>query len=167
MDITAIFTALTGIKTATEIVKSIAETKSISEVQSKAIELQSVILSAQGSALNAQSEQYALVQKINELENKIALFNSWEKEKSRYELIDYGQGTFAYSVKESVRGSEPPHKICTTCYQNGKKSLLQFRNKIEGREFYFCYQCNSEHRLGTYVPQMPIVIRSARNRMEI
>ena len=53
VDIASISAAVTGLKTATDIAKGIAELGSVAEVQSKVIELQTVILAAQSSAMAA------------------------------------------------------------------------------------------------------------------
>jgi hypothetical protein len=49
-----------------------------SEVQAKVIELQAVIMAAQGDALSAQSDQFALLQRIRDLEEEVAKFKAWD-----------------------------------------------------------------------------------------
>jgi hypothetical protein len=49
----------------------------------------------------------------------------WEAEKQRYELHEVGDGAFVYSLKESVKGSQPDPWLCANCYHQGRKSILQ------------------------------------------
>lgn len=53
MDFAAIQGAISSLKAATEISRSIMDMKTMSEVQGKVIELQSALLEAQNSALSA------------------------------------------------------------------------------------------------------------------
>ena len=138
MDMALITGTISGLKTAGDIAKSILELKSISDVRSKVIELQSAILSAQSSALEANANQSALVEKIRTLEKEIADMKAWDSQKQRYQLISPWNGAFVYSLKESMKESEPPHWICTNCYENGERSILQERGnpKTAYREFF-------------------------------
>ena len=52
-DVTAIASALTGLKTAGDIAKSFLDLKDVAKIQGKTIELQSVILAAQSAGDNA------------------------------------------------------------------------------------------------------------------
>lgn len=143
VDLALITGTISGLKTAGDIAKSILEIKSISDVRAKVIELQSAILSAQSSALEANANQSALVEKIRTLEKEIADIKAWDTQKQRYKLISPWNGAFVYSLKESMSESEPPHWICANCYEGGIKSILQERGnpKTAFREF-FC-KCGS------------------------
>jgi hypothetical protein len=70
-------------------------------LQAKVIELQGVILSAQGSALASQSAQFALLEQVRALEAEMAKMKAWDSEKSRYELRKFANGAFAYLLKPS------------------------------------------------------------------
>lgn len=64
MNLTAIQAAITSLKIASKITKNILETKSITEVQSKVIELQTALLEAQDCALSATSAQFELQENL-------------------------------------------------------------------------------------------------------
>lgn len=67
-----------------------------------------------------------------------------ETEKDRYELKKVATGAFAYVLKESMANGQPPHWICTQCYQNRKKSFLQIATTAPERKvFYKCSVCSS------------------------
>ena len=123
-DMTLIQGTVTSLKAASDIVKGFLQLKSVSDVQGKVIELQSTILAAQSSALAAHSEQSAMIQRIRDLEEEVAHIKAWEETQQRYQLIAPWDGCYVYALKESCKGTEPPHWICEHCYQDGRKSLL-------------------------------------------
>ena len=114
-----------SLKTAAEITKAMIGLRDATMIQAKIIELQTVILSAQGAALSAQSDQFSLLERVRELEKEVANMKAWDREKKKYELSEVYPGAFAYTLKPQARGAEPAHWICAACYQHGRKSLLQ------------------------------------------
>lgn len=117
--------------------------KSITDVQGKVIELQSAILSAQSSALAANSDQAAMVEQIRTLKEEIANVKAWEAQKQRYKLVSPWQGTVIYALKKQSCDSEPPHWICTHCYENRAKGFLN--GKEEARSLIMvCAKCKNQ-----------------------
>ena len=95
------------------------------ELNAAVINMQSAVMDAQSMTLEAQGEQSRLIGRLAELEEEVRRSNEWAEEKLRYELIslDY---RLAYGVREdSRRENEAIHYLCTTCYENGSKSILQ------------------------------------------
>ncbi len=160
MDITLIQSTITGLKLAGDIAKGFLELKSISDVQGKVIELQSAILAAQSSALAANSDQAAMVDEIRTLKEEIARVKAWEKQKNRYKLITpwttYAAGSIAYALKESMKESEPPHLICTKCYEDGRKSILNPLQSSDGRVVFSCPVCKSQIPTGSRWTAPPV-----------
>lgn len=149
MDITLIQGTISGLKLASDIAKSFLELKSISDVQGKVIELQSAILSAQSSALAANSDQAAMVEEIRTLKEEIACIKAWETQKNRYKLTTpWNKGSVVYVLKESMKESEPPHLICTKCYEDGRKSILN-PIRLNGFAWYACPVCKSQIPTGS------------------
>lgn len=146
-DMTAIGAALASFKVAKDIAQTMIGLRDAVAFQSKMIEFQSAILDAQGAAFAANDERSALVEKIGNLEAQLAKFKTWETEKQRYELQDVGLGSLAYVVKEAMRGTEPPHQICASCYQRGKKSILQPRD-ISHDQMLLCPECKAQLKIG-------------------
>jgi hypothetical protein len=146
MDISLLQGTVASLKLAGDIAKGFLQLKSISDVQAKVIELQSVILSAQGDALAAQAQQTAMLEEIRNLKEEITCVKAWEKEKQRYKLISPWQGLLLYALKENCSFSEPPHWICTNCYENGRKSILNLMRKQNVVAFIlFCPACRAEY----------------------
>jgi hypothetical protein len=100
-----VFAGLGAIKTAFDIAKGLKDIDDAARRNAAVIELQEKILTAQ-------QEQMALVERIGELEEQMRRFKTWEAEKKRYKLTDYGGGTFAYALKPEEAKGEPEHRIC-------------------------------------------------------
>src|SRR5215210_3867288 len=47
----------------------------------------------------------------------------------RYRLTMPSAGVFAYCPKPGEEQDEPPHLLCTNCFTNSEKSILQFSEK--------------------------------------
>lgn len=144
MDMTLIQGTITGLKTAADIAKSLMELKSISDVQGKVIDLQSAILSAQSSALAANAAQSAMVDEISQLKEEVTRVKAWESQKQRYKLTSLWDGNgIVYALKESMSEGEPPHWICTKCYEEGKRMILNQTKDDNGFLFLVCPTCKS------------------------
>lgn len=144
MDISLINGTITSLRLAGDIAKGILQLNTLSEVQGKVIELQSAILAAQSGALESNAAQSAVVDEIRALKEEIARIKAWESQKQRYQLTSFGEGpAVMYALKKSMSESEPPHWICTKCYEDGKRMILQPRKDKNGFIVIACPSCNS------------------------
>jgi hypothetical protein len=111
------------------------------------------IVELQEKILTAQEQQAALVQRVRDLEKVVAEFEAWDREKERYQLTDFGGGTFAYVLKPAMADGEPAHRICAHCYEQRRKGLLQSDGTTgSGREKVICHSCKSTFMLGAVGP---------------
>jgi len=162
MVISLIQETVSSFKLISDIIKGILELKTSADVKAKVSELQNAVLSAQSSALAAQAQQTAMVEEIRNLKEEIARVKKWEKEKQRYKLISPWSGTVLYALKKESSASEPPHWICTKCYEDGRKSILNPQKKAIAKYFshvYVCPVCKSEyfsneHRFDLVIPEL-------------
>ena len=138
MDMASIAAAAQSLKVAADIAKGMSELKTAAEIQSKVTDLQREILAAQSGALAAQSEQFAMMEKIRELQREVARVRAWEETKQRYQLYEPSKGTFVYALKEGAHGADPSHWICTRCYDEGKRSILQLKTVGVEHDHYVC-----------------------------
>lgn len=121
------------------------EIRDLAKLGDMRVELLAQILAAQQGALAAQADQSAMLEHVRTLEKEVARLQAWESEKQRYKLKPFGPGSFAYALKESAQGDEPAHWICASCYEHGKKSILQATSRLEARRrIYRCFECNAE-----------------------
>jgi hypothetical protein len=153
--------ALTSLKVASEIAKALKGVRDLSLVQSKVIELQGEILSAQSSAFAAQEAQASLLKRIGQLEQEVTDFKAWDAEKQRYQLTELRPGAFAYSLKPDAGGSEPPHCLCANCYAQGHKAILQEEKVQSGWAWVLrCNRCKAEVGIPRKEPLPgPIILR--------
>ncbi len=145
IDMSAIAGTVGGLKTLGETVKGMIEARDTAVFQAKAIELQTQILAAQSSALAAHSDQFAMLDKIRQLEEEKAALEAWNTEKERYALKEVKTGVFTYVLKKEMSDSEPTHQICANCYQNKRVSILQRETRTPSRATVLvCNHCGSE-----------------------
>jgi hypothetical protein len=146
-EVQAVAATLVSLKTAADMLKAFIDVRGAIQEQGKVFELQRVILSAHQSALDAQEAQTTLLTRIGELEKKIADFETWDREKDRYELKNVGvRGpVLVYAIKESAQGGEPFHLLCPKCYQHRLKSPLQATTEVKiGLRVHLCPECKTE-----------------------
>jgi hypothetical protein len=85
-----------------------------------------------------------MVEEIRTLKEELTRVKAWETQKKRYKLVTpWKPGSVAYALKESMKESEPPHLICTKCYEDGRKSILN-PITINTYVWYACPVCKSQ-----------------------
>ena len=102
------------------------------------------VMDIQEKVLTAQAAQSDLIEKIRHLEEEVRNFKTWETEKQRYELKRLGTSVLAYMLKPSVRGSEPPHWVCTNCYAKGYISIIQNSWVAGSGQRFRCPMCKTQ-----------------------
>ncbi len=147
VDITAIGVIANSLNTAVNIAKAMVDVRDATAFQGKVFELQRAIIDAQQSVFAANDERATLIEKISNLEKELSRLKAWETEKQRYELKELAPGVFAYRLKEAMAEGEPIHELCAACYQHGKKSILQRRDKGM-EELMGCAECKAEIKIG-------------------
>ena len=108
------------------------------------------IIELQEKIVAAYSAHAALIQHVTSLEEKMTHMETWNAEKQRYSLTDYGGGTFAYMLKPEESRGEPPHRICTKCYGDGKKSILQGYGSSNAQDHCICPECKQRYSFGVH-----------------
>jgi hypothetical protein len=110
------------------------------------------IMELQEKILAAQAAEFELIKTVQDLEKKVASFETWEREKQHYELKSLGFGALAYMLKPTERGINPPHWVCTHCFENGKKHTMQYVFKKGSGYSWTCPACHND-----ISPQIAIV----------
>ena len=143
MDLTAIQSALSSLKTAADISKTFVEIKSEAEIQSKVISLQNALLDAQNNAISATTAQIEMQEKIRELETRLNDIVDWEVQKKRYLLVNPWKGhAQAYALKRSHADKEIAHLLCTNCFHESKRAILNPTEK-NSRILMACPSCKA------------------------
>jgi hypothetical protein len=149
MDVTAIQGLIASLKTAADIAKTIFDLKSTAEVQGKVIEIQSALLAAQNSALSATTAQFELQERVRELEAQQKASTDWDVQKVRYALVaPWGGAAQVYALKESHSEGEKPHFVCTNCFHNRKRIILNPMSNKEGWLLMVCPTCKGSLETG-------------------
>lgn len=143
-------TGFSALKSAYEIARGLKDINDRVTLNAAVIDLQEKILSAQESAASAKD-------RLRELQATIAGYENWEATAARYRLKDFGEGTFAYELAVNDPDGEPAHLACPNCFQERKRSILQYNHSGHGRRHFDCLACGKKLELGTYVPYRPAV----------
>lgn len=159
--ITEIQSAIAGLKSAAEIAKVVYSAKLDADTKEKVVALQELIFEARQSAFNAQNDLATVKQRVTDLEAQIAEFEQWGKESQRYKLFNpQGVNGVVFGLKESESNSEPPHYLCTNCYQQRRKSFLYtYKHPDATRSAFLCSACKAQvpveakgHVVPTFAP---------------
>lgn len=75
----------------------------------------------------SQQRELAQVQKIRELENRITQYMDWAEEKQTYVLVKVGRALVYQRKPDFAVAGEPEHYLCTNCYEENRKSIIQFQ----------------------------------------
>jgi hypothetical protein len=143
---------MSPLKAAGDVAKGLVDIRDTVKFGEAVIRLQGQILSAQQGALAAQSRESELGDEIRALKARVAEVEGWEAEKKRYALEQLPPGKFVYSLKPDMAHGEPLHKLCQTCFQRGKKSILHADDPSSGQYTLTCYECNQYLTVGHYQP---------------
>ena len=147
-----------SLNVALNITKALLGIRDQALVQEKVVELLGVIATAYQANMDGQLAHLALVDRNRELEQRIIDMEDWKTEKQRYQLQNLPHsGASAYAAKPGMEAGEPPHWICATCFEDGKKSILQPETRHPGRaSVLVCHRCGSEvYETGARHPDHP------------
>ena len=134
---------ITSLKAAFDITKSILEIKSTTEIQDKVTKLQSALMEAQNSAVAATTAQLELQEKVRTLEEQLRAANEWGDQESRYSLVCPWKGPAqVYALKRSASEGENPHFLCSNCFHNKRKVILN-PSKKDGWILMVCPSCRA------------------------
>jgi hypothetical protein len=142
-----IFAGLNAFKIMFDLAKALKDTDD-------AVKRNSAVADLWEQIFTAQTRYTEAIDRVAELEEKLASLETWDAESKRYELkqLISSVPTFAYALKADAQPGEPFHCICANCYQRRFKSVLQFnRLATYGSEqrVLKCPVCNTEvHTMG-------------------
>ena len=149
VDLAAIQGAIGSLQAAGNIAKAAIGLHDAAKLQSTVIELNTVILAAQSSAIDAKAEQSAMFDEIRSLKDQLAEMENWGAEKEHYTLKQFSTGKFSYVLIEEFDSNEYSHMLCANCFNHNQKSVLQMERRTPGRRtIYYCQRCNGEIHMG-------------------
>jgi hypothetical protein len=123
--------------------------KSMSDVRSKVIELQSALLEAQNSALTATTPQFELQEQVRELKAQLQERENWGEAKVRYRLVSPWNGPAQmYARKREFGNGEAPHFLCANCFHRERRSILNPVKNKTGWVQLVCPTCKASMDTG-------------------
>jgi hypothetical protein len=108
------FAGLSAIKTAFDMAQGLQKIHDAVARDRAVIELQKEILAAQAT-------QSALLDRVGQLEKEIARFETWDREKQRYERKNVGFGAYAYMLKKRNAALNPRIGYVQTAMSTAKR----------------------------------------------
>ena len=151
-EISAGFTSLKAAKDLLQALHGVQTAVAINDVK---FALQSHLLDAQQGLFAAQEAQSAASKRISDLEEEIVRIRDWKAERENYELVDVWHGAFAYMPKGGVESGEIAHWLCTNCFEQGRKSLMQNKGGVTDALFG-CDGCQATFRVASRIrPSYP------------
>jgi hypothetical protein len=142
---------VSGLQSAYGLLKDIADLEQAHAIKAQIADLMRQLLSARENAMSVQMRETALLQEIGALKEQINQMETWDTEKQRYRLHAVDSGAFAYVLKPDMQSDEPPHWLCTQCFEKRHKSILQFKEQLHSpsgmrsdRSKWMCPNCRAE-----------------------
>lgn len=152
-----VFAGMTAFKAMFDITKSLKD-------MDDAVRRNAAVSDLWEQIIAAQVRYTAAVEQVDELKEELRRFETWEAEKKRYELYDIHRGFYGYILKEGSENGEPPHALCTNCYQRGFKSILQSSGHMTAHDHSWdCPACKTKTK-NPSAQDMAGLIRQARAR---
>lgn len=129
---------------AIKITKALVGVRDAAMIEANIFELRDHLMTIQSSALQSQADQAALIQRVRDLEQEVVDLRTWETQKQRYQLVSPWAGCWLYALKDSSKGADPAHWICTHCYENGRREILQLVHERDRRIHTVakCFHCS-------------------------
>lgn len=113
--------------------------------------IQRQLVETSSQLIHIQKNHMALLQENGKLQQALKEKEQWESESKRYKLYRARTGDLIYVLKQDEANNQPIHAICTQCYENGVKSILQ-RGHSSARgsigPTLNCNRCNKQACIG-------------------
>jgi hypothetical protein len=151
-EIAALLTSFTALQ---DIAKAMLNLRDFAKINTKLIELQGAIITAQQQAMAIQQSHAALETKAHDIEAECMRLKDWSAEKQKYTSRSIAKGVFAYVQNDIVADFEQAHKYCCNCFEQGQKSLLQQSEEPHRTVGLTCPRCNTKLVFSHYMFEPP------------
>ncbi len=146
--IAEISAALGGAKAAFELAKTLKVEMTETAVREKTEQLMDLIFSLREKLFEIQGRMGELHDANVELEQKLRDIHAWDREVAPYyEFIALADGVFVYAQRQPPDGGthvkEALHYLCTRCFGERRKGLLQRQGYEIGGMVYKCEVCGN------------------------
>ena len=145
MPLTEITSALGALRGTVEFLKTVHDAEKQVDLNVVTLELQEKLINLHSEIFAIQEKYEALAATIVQLETELKREQERNEENSKYELESVGPGQFAYKF---VGQDRPEHFICSHCFEDGKKSILEVQKSDRGT-LYLCRR-NDRHLIDVH-----------------
>lgn len=152
MDISVFAAVSGGLQQAYQSAKSLLELKVEVDTAVRINALVGQLGDVTGQFLAAQTAHLQCQEKTVALEKELASLKSFAAQKERYVLQQLAPHAYAYALRPEHQGEEPLHHLCSHCYAESQKSILQFSRLDRGDRVLACPRCKAEVRVPHGIP---------------
>ena len=131
-------------KAAFDIAQGVNALSSEVERNSAVVEIQRHVMEGNSNLMAAQQAHSAALKRIDDLEKEVVRLKDWSAEKQNYQLKSIDPSGFAYMPKPELQTGEPPHWLCTNCFEQAQKSILQLKGTSGPMATYHCNRCSGQ-----------------------
>ena len=142
--------AVSGIKAALDIAKGVSALKGEVEINQAIISIQRTLLDAQESALADKQIIGELRGRLTDIERAEQSRSDRQRDMARYRLTKSPMGAYFYELRPEMAEGEVTHRLCATCYQEGRKSILHTIAAHGGGEMVMCQPCGKQILLADF-----------------
>ena len=142
--------AVSAIKAALDIAKGVSALKGEVEINQAIINIQRTLLEAQESALADKLIIGELRGRLADLERAEQTRYESQRDLARYRLTKSPMGAYFYELRPEMAEGEVAHRLCATCYQEGRKSILHTTVAHSGGEMVLCPPCGKQMLLADF-----------------
>ena len=155
-----IVASMTAVRESLNLLKAINDAKTDLEIRNATFELQRKLQDIQLDNLKLIDLVYSYKTQVDQLTQRIDEKISFESQAEGYSPHTFESGTFTYINNAAINESDPPHYLCTNCYQHRIVSILQPCG-IESRHFQnYCPHCNNKYLMERTKPIDPKAVVS-------
>ena len=130
-------------KAASELAKALFDSKVDAAAKDQILEMRGIIASSLAAVITTKEELQAARDAEREATDKLVRYENWLNEKTRYQLTTPPGNPTVYALKESQSNGEPPHYLCTNCYESAKKAILHGGRSAQGYSTWNCPSCKT------------------------
>lgn len=98
-----------------------------------------IILALKNEIADVKIANINLKEQVADLRSQLLKLAEEENQRDNYELVKTVGGAMVYQSKQQTPG-EQPHSLCPACWDQGKKSVLQYYGNKQYRECPVCKQ---------------------------
>ena len=140
-------------KAAFDVAKGITALNSEVERNLAVVEIQRLVLDGNANLMAAQQSHSEALNRVDDLEKEILRLKDWSAEKQNYQLKSIDPSGFAYMPKPGMNDGQPPHWLCTNCFEQAQKSILQLKGTVGQFSTHHCNRCSGQ--MAVYARRSP------------